>query len=242
MHEARVQLTHVARVMSLGELTASIAHEVNQPLAAIMTSGDASLRWLAAEPANVDRARAALERIVGDASRASAVITRVRSLARRAPPARSRTDLNEAIHEVVALTRSEIDHNAIDLDLVLDPDLPRAYADRIQIQQVILNLVLNAIEAMRAVGGRKRELSIGTHPEGNQGVRVTVRDSGSGLDAAQAERLFDPFFTTKKEGLGIGLTISRSIVEAHGGRIWAEPQATGAAVQFVLPLEAPEPA
>jgi len=242
MHEARAQLAHAARVTSLGELTASIAHEVNQPLTAIMTSGDASMRWLSAQPPNVPKAKAALGRIVDDASRASEVITRIRMLARRTPTHKGWNDLEGAILEIVRLTRGEFEKQAIALHLELAENIPAVMMDRVQIQQVVLNLILNAIEAMKGVAERPRELTIRSRRDGAENITVAFEDAGAGIAVDQLDALFDAFQTTKPEGLGIGLTISRSIIKAHGGRIWAENRDVGGAVvQFVLPIKGAEP-
>jgi len=235
IHEARAQLAHIARVTTLGELTASLAHEINQPLAAVVASGSACLRWLAGQPPNLEKAVQAVERIVKDANRASEVIGRVRSLAKRAPPLKDWLDLNETILETIALTRNEIEQNHIALRTQLSNDLPLVMGDRIQLQQVILNLMKNAIESMSAVADGPRELVVSSAPDKSKEVVVAVRDSGVGLDAGQLGRLFDPFHTTKPEGMGMGLTISRSIIEAHGGRVWATQNSPrGAVFQFTL--------
>jgi signal transduction histidine kinase len=237
-HESRAQLARVARLSRLGELTASIAHEVNQPLAAVVTSGNACLRWLRQDPPNVERATRSVERIIGDANRASAVIVRVRGLARGGAPRRERLSLNEAVREAVTLARGEIDRRQVSLRVGLGSGLPPVLADRIQLQQVIANLVLNAVEAMGDVPARRRELDISSGAAGGA-VVVAVADRGVGLPPAPPDapdRLFDAFWTTKADGVGLGLAISRSIVEAHGGRIWATPRAGGGAVvRFSLP-------
>ncbi len=236
VHEARGQLAHIARVTTLGELMTTLAHEINQPLAAVVTSGDACLRWLAGEPPNLEKARQAVERIVKDANRASEVIGRVRSLARRSPPREEWLNVNEVISETLALTRSEIEQNRVALRTQLATDLPLVPGDRIQLQQVILNLTINAIESMSAVAAGPRELLVGSSQDGSKDVVVVVCDSGSGLDRTQLDHLFDAFYTTKPEGMGMGLTISQSIIEAHGGRVWATQNAPrGAAFQFTLP-------
>lgn len=241
-HEARAQLAHIARITTLGELTASIAHEVNQPLAAIVTSGNACQRWLGAEPPNVEKARLAVERMIGDANRASDIIGRVRRLARPAPPRKEWLNLNETIQDALVLARSEIATHDITARVTVADDLPPVLMDRVLVQQVILNLVMNAIEAMAAVRSRRPpDLVISSARDGAQAVRVTVRDRGTGLDPAGLPHIFDAFYTTKKDGMGIGLAISRSIIEDHGGRIWAEPQADGGAVvAFTLPTSRAE--
>ena len=222
VHEARAQLVRIARVTSLGELTASIAHEVNQPLAGVVTSSNACLRWLGQNPPNVDKARLSIGRIVDDANRASQVIQRIRSLARSETPRRELFDINEAVTEAIALAQSEIERQGIALHVNLAEVLPQVYADRIQFQQVIGNLLLNAIEAMNDVPQAQRSLEIVSVMDGAGVVVVSVADSGSGLSAQAQDHLYEAFWTTKEGGTGIGLTISRAIVEAHGGRIWAD--------------------
>jgi len=245
VHEARAQLEHIARVTTLGELTASIAHEVNQPLAAVVSSGNACLRWLANEPPALDRARQAVERIIKDANRASMVIGRVRGLAKRAPPHKEQLNINETILETLVLARSEIEQHRIVLRTQLGQALPPVLGDRIQLQQVILNLVINAIESISAAGEGPRELRVSAAQDQNQepaGVRVEVRDTGMGLDASALDQLFNAFYTTKSGGMGMGLAISRSIIEGHGGRIWAQSnEPRGAVFGFTLPAGGEQP-
>lgn len=217
--EAQTQLARVVRLTSLGALTASIAHEVNQPLAAIVTSGDACRRWLDREPPNLDKARQAVDRIVHDANRAGDVIARVRSLARSEPPQREPVSLNDMIREAAAVAQAEMDSNSIALQMSLADDLPVVLVDRVQIQQVIGNLLLNATEAMQDMPSFKRELEISSFRADPDKVAFTVSDSGAGIKPAALDHLFEAFWTTKDRGMGIGLSISRSIVEAHGGRI-----------------------
>jgi signal transduction histidine kinase len=236
-NEARAQLAHIARVTTLGELTASIAHEINQPLAAVVTSGNACLRWLGGQSPNLEKARQAVERIVKDATRASDVIGRIRSLAKRAPPQKGQLSLNDTVVEIVALIRSELDEHAISLATELAADLPPVSGDRIQLQQVLLNLIMNAIEAIAATEQGPRELCISSTRSEAGDVVVAVRDTGIGLDPGRIEHVFEAFHTTKPGGMGMGLSISRSIVEAHGGRVWAvrnEPR--GAVFRFSLPV------
>lgn len=217
--EAQTQLARVARLASLNALTASIAHEVNQPLAAIVASGDACRRWLDRDPPNLDKARQAADRIVQDANRAGDIIVRVRSLARSASPRREPLSLNEVVREAVAVAQGQIDSDNIALRLDLAEDLPPTLADRVQIQQVIGNLLLNAIEAMQDIPSFKRELNLSTLREEPDRVAFIVSDSGIGIKPAALDHVFDAFWTTKDNGMGIGLSISRTIVEAHGGRI-----------------------
>jgi PAS domain S-box-containing protein len=238
---ARAEVAHVSRVTTVGELTAAIAHEVNQPLTGLVTSGNACLRWLAAEPPNLEAARRAVERMIKDGSRAGEVISRIRAMVRKSPPRRDELNINDTIMEVIALIRGELQRNSISLRTELSNDLPLVPGDRIQLQQVILNLIVNAIEAMSGVGKRQRELVVASVQDGSNGVLVTVRDSGAGLERTSSDRLFDAFYTTKAEGMGMGLAISRTIIEAHGGRLWATPnEPQGAIFRFRLPTDSEE--
>jgi len=236
LHKARADLAHVTRVTTLGELTASIAHEVNQPVAAMTINANAGLRWLATEPADLGEARLALGAIIKEATRARDVIDRIRALARKAPPRKDRLDVNEIIQEVIALTRSEVQRHRVALQTELLSDLPPISGDRVQLQQVVLNLIINAIEALNEVSEGPRELLVGTGKNGSNGVFVAVSDLGPGLDPELINRIFDAFYTSKSHGLGMGLAISRSIIEAHGGRLWATSNfPRGAVFQFSLP-------
>jgi PAS domain S-box-containing protein len=233
---ATSDLAHVTRVTTIGQLAASIAHEVNQPLAAIVANAAACELWLAAPPTETVRVRKALKSIVADGQRASAVIGRIRSLMSPQPPQREGVDINEPIREVVALAQQELRRNGVALRTVLAGDLPRVHGDKVQLQQVLLNLLLNGIEAMSGAADGPRELVVGSARDGASGVRVTVRDTGVGLDGASTDRLFDPFYTTKPSGMGMGLAISRSIIESHGGRIWVTSNTPrGAVFEFTLP-------
>jgi signal transduction histidine kinase len=221
----------------MGELTASIAHEVNQPLTAVLTNANASLRWLAGNPPDLAEARAGLRRILRDGTRAGEVLTRIRSLVKKSAPAQARLDLNDTVQEVLLITEAEARRHRVFARTDLAAALPPVWGDRVQVQQVLLNLVMNGIEAMREVTDRPRELLIRSRPEGAGHVLVAVQDRGIGLDEPRLERVFEAFYTTKREGLGMGLPISRSIIEAHGGRLWAARNAgPGATVQFTLPL------
>lgn len=238
LQQVQSELTHVTRVMTLGELTASIAHEVNQPLAAIVTNGNATLRWLGSATPNLSEARQAVERIIKDSYRASAVISRVRTLVKKAPPRNDLVDLNEVIVEVFALAQTEARRNRVFLKQQLKHDLPTVRGDRVQLQQVILNLIINGLEAIGKSSNGTRELSVMSDQE-SENVRIAVSDSGEGLDAANLERVFDAFFTTKPDGMGMGLAISRTIIESHGGRLWATSNSSkGAVFQFTLPTNA----
>jgi C4-dicarboxylate-specific signal transduction histidine kinase len=234
---AQTELAHVNRVTSMGQLTASIAHEVNQPIAAVVTNAEAALRWMSNQPANLGEVRSALEAIAKDGKRAGEVIGRIRTLIRKAPSRRDRFDLNEAILDLIALVRSEVLRHGVILETQLLPHLT-VQGDRVQIQQVILNLVFNAVEAMDAIQERPRELKISTERAASGDIRVTVRDTGPGLDPSGIDQLFEAFYTTKPSGMGMGLAICRSIIEAHGGRMWASTtESSGAAFHFTLPLD-----
>jgi PAS domain S-box-containing protein len=236
LREAQAELAHVARVTTLGELTASIAHEVNQPLGAIVTNAGASLRLLEARVPDVAEAREGLKAIINDANRAADVIGRIRALTKKAPFQRQQVDLNELIREVAALTRAEMDRNRVELRLQLDPDLPPIEADRIELQQLLLNLIVNAIEAMSEA--RTRELLIVSNKGDAKEVRVSVCDSGRGLDPAATDRVFEAFYTTKAGGMGMGLAICRSIIERLGGRLSARANMPcGTIFEFAIPVE-----
>jgi PAS domain S-box-containing protein len=239
---AREELAHVARVTTVGELTAAIAHEINQPLTGLVTSGHAAQRWMAAEPPNLDAARRAIERMINDGTRAAEVISRIRAMVRKAPPRRDALDINDTVTEVITLIRREVQRNDITLRAELADDLPQVPGDRIQLQQVVLNLIVNAIDALKAVTPSQREITVASAADAPGGVRVTVRDSGSGFDGRSVDRLFDAFYTTKPEGMGMGLAISRTIIEAHGGRLSASPnEPKGAIFSFSLPIDAARP-
>jgi C4-dicarboxylate-specific signal transduction histidine kinase len=236
LREAQAELAHVNRVTTMGQLAASITHELNQPLGATVTNAHAALRWLGLQPANLEEAREALASIVDDGKRAGDVIDRMRALIKKAPPRKDGLDINEVILGVCALTRGELAKNGVSLQTQLAEGLPLTQGDRVQLQQVMLNLIMNAIEAMSAVSHGSRELLIGTSIDASGAVRITVQDSGPGLNPETFDRLFDPFYTTKANGMGMGLSICRSIVEAHNGRIWVSPTAgPGSTFQFILP-------
>jgi PAS domain S-box-containing protein len=233
---ARSELAHVARVMSLGALTASITHEVNQPLSGIITNANTCLRMLAADPPNVDGARETARRTIRDGDRASEVITRLRALFTKKDATIESVDLNEATQEVIALSLSELQRNRVILQPDLADDLPLVAGDRVQLQQVILNLVRNASDAMSAVDDRPRQLLIRTERDDSESVRLTVQDAGVGVDDQTADRLFEAFYTTKNDGMGIGLSVSRSIIENHHGRLWATANdGPGATFSFSIP-------
>jgi PAS domain S-box-containing protein len=239
--EALMELAHANRVTTMGQLTASIAHEVNQPIAAAVINAQAALRWLGRRPPDLDVVRQVLGCIISDGKRAGDVIGRIRALIKKAPPRMEGLEINEAVLEVMALTRGEVVKNGVSVRTQLAEGLPLIQADRVQLQQVILNLIINAVEAMKGVGEGSRELLISTSRNASNSVLVSLRDSGPGLDPNAVDRLFQAFYTTKAEGMGMGLAICRSIIEAHGGRMWAganEPR--GAVFQFTLPLEQEE--
>jgi signal transduction histidine kinase len=232
--DAQTELARVNRITTVGQLASSIAHEVKNPISALITQARAASRWLAAEPPDLNEVRQALSAIVRDANRASDVVARISGLVKRVAPRREPLDLNEIILEVAALTRTETRQNDVSLKTQLATDLPLVQADRVQLQQVLLNLVLNAIEAMSEVSDR--ELLIKTAPDSQKDVIVEVRDTGPGLEPDQLEHVFDAFYTTKVGGVGVGLAICRSIVEAHGGRISASAGVPrGAVFRFTVP-------
>ena len=240
LQRAHAELAHATRMTTLGELAASIAHEVNQPLAGIVTHGEACLRWLGRAEPQLDEVRSAVERMIGDGRRASDVVRRLRELAKKGNLQAVPQSVNDIVEEAVQLVQREISSHRVMLRLDLSAGLPPVLADRVQLQQVIINLILNAIQAMATVTDRPRELLIRSGRTEDGQVQLTVRDRGSGIDPLVADRLFQPFFTTKPDGMGMGLSISRSIVEAHGGRIWALGNAgPGATVHLALP---PHPA
>ena len=237
--EAQMALAHANRIATIGQLTASIAHELKQPLAAVVIDGGGALRWLARQPPDLDEARSSVERMIKQADRATHIIDGLRDLTKQNAPRAEVVDLNEAIAEVIALTYSEAVKTGVTVSTRLAPQLPRVQGDRVQLQQVMLNLIVNAIQAMSGIleGVRELQISIDAVPS-EGGVRVGVRDTGPGLSPESLSRLFEPFYTTKPDGMGMGLPICRSIIEAHGGRLWAtrcEPR--GALFQFTIPAD-----
>ena len=243
LREAQAELAHVNRVTTAGQLAASIGHEVAQPVAASLTNANTALRWLAADPPELEETRLAVGRIVRDCRRASDIIGRIRALVRKEPPRRDRFDLNEMVLEVIALTATELRRSGISPRSRLAADLPAVAGDRIQLQQVMLNLILNAVEAMSGEREQSSELLVTTEQDGPNSVCVAVCDSGPGVPPDKLGSLFEAFYTTKQGGMGMGLSICRSIVEAHGGRIWAQAnQPRGAVFQFTLPAEAKQSA
>jgi C4-dicarboxylate-specific signal transduction histidine kinase len=232
-----MQLAHANRIATMGHLTASIAHEVNQPIGAILVNAGTASRWLNARPPELEKATQSIDRIAADSRRAGEIISRIRDLVKNAPEQMESLNANEAILEVIELTRSEMTNVGVVIRTRMADGLPGVWGDRVQLQQVILNLIMNAIEAMSEVAEGSRELSISTAEAGPDGMLVTVSDSGPGLPAGNPERIFEPFYTTKASGLGMGLSICRSIVEAHGGRLWAKPnEPRGAVFSMMLPV------
>jgi signal transduction histidine kinase len=237
LDEVRSELAHVTRTMSLGVLTASIAHEVNQPLSGIITNANTCLRMLAATPPNVDGALETARRTIRDGYRASEVIARLRALFRKKEVVLEAVDLNEATREVIALSWQDLQRRRINLQTELDAALPPVTGDRVQLQQVILNLLLNASDAVKTVDDRPKQIVIRTTWDEDGTARLTVQDSGVGLAPDSLEKLFDAFYTTKADGMGIGLSVSRSIIESHHGHLWCEPNdGPGATFGFSLPV------
>jgi C4-dicarboxylate-specific signal transduction histidine kinase len=234
--QTQAQLAHVTRVITLGELAASIAHEVNQPLAAIMTQGQSAQRWLAQDgPEGRNETRLALQHIIDEAGRAGAIIHGIRELATKTNPKFVPLDINDVIEDAIAVVGRTALENKVTLSLQLASGLPTVLGDCIQLQQVIINLMINGMEAMSAISDRTRELSIESTSNQDDQVMVAVKDGGGGIDPVNAKRVFDAFFSTKAQGMGMGLSICRSIVEAHGGRVWAtENTGSGATFQFTL--------
>lgn len=235
--QTQAELTRLARALSMGEVTASIAHEINQPLTAVVTNGDACLQWLSTNPPNLEKARQSVEKIIQDGARAGTVVGRIRSLFRKEHLTKNRVDINEVIQELVEFLRHEASTRHISLCGQLSPHLPAVKADRVQLQQVVLNLVMNAMDAVTDASAKQQEIVIRSRIENGQEVLVSVEDRGTGVNPQAIERIFEPFFTTKPHGIGVGLSISRSIVEAHEGRLWAVPNPGGGAIfQFTLPI------
>ena len=236
LRSTQAELAHAARVMTVGELVASIAHEINQPLTGVVTNAEACLRWLDGETASLDEARAAVRRIVRDGNRAGRVISQVRAMLKKTDPQTTPLDVHRVIEDAIGVLRTELRNARVSLHFEPADPLPRAMADRVQLEQVILNLLLNAIEAMRDTPEERRALWIRTGAGADE-IRLAVEDAGSGVAPGDRDRIFDAFVTTKADGLGMGLSISRSIVEAHGGRLWVESEpGCGARFQFTLPV------
>jgi PAS domain S-box-containing protein len=239
LRKTQAEFAHVNRVMTMGELTASIAHEVNQPLAAIVSSGDSCAAWLANEPPNLDKARAAASRMVQAATQASEIVQRIRGLFKKSTSMTEAVGVNAVIEETIAFVDREAQLKNVKLRTELAAGLPSVNGDRVQLQEVILNLMMNGLEAMAGLDSEPKSLVIRSAFPNERELLVSVADTGPGIEAEDASRLFAPFFTTKPQGIGMGLRISRSIIEAHGGRLWAEKnEPRGAVFHFILPIKA----
>jgi C4-dicarboxylate-specific signal transduction histidine kinase len=239
LRQLESDLFHMNRLNVMGELAASLAHEITQPIGSVRNNVRAALNFLDSDPPDLDEVREALSCAVGDADRAGNIIDRIRNHIKKAPPQKERFDLNEAISEVIILARNAIAENGVAVETALSGGPLPVDCDRVQLQQVLLNLILNAVEAMESVKGGSRKLAISTRQSPARGVLVGIRDSGPGVDPKNLERVFDAFYTTKSSGVGMGLAICRSIIDAHGGRLWVDANETqGAAFQFILPSAA----
>jgi PAS domain S-box-containing protein len=235
LREAQADLAHVSRMTAMGELTASLAHEVNQPITAAVNGASTCVRWLTREDPDLGEAREAALGVIRNAKRAADIINRIRSISKKDESKRQLADVNELIREMIALLRSETNRYSISVRTELDLELPKVMADSVQVQQVLMNLIMNGIDAMKDVD-QERELTICSHRADNRLLMISVSDSGVGLPPQQTDRIFDPFFTTKPHGIGMGLRISRSIIESHGGRLWASDNSPrGATFSFTLP-------
>jgi C4-dicarboxylate-specific signal transduction histidine kinase len=239
LREAQTELAHANRVATMGQLAASIAHEMKQPIAVSVGSAEAASNWLSNQPPQLEEVRQALSRVIEAGTQATEFIERIRSFFRKAVPRKDPLKINDAILEVIALTHSEVTKKKVSVQTQFGDALPLVQGDRVQLQQVMLNLIINAVEAMTATREGSRQLLIGTKKDTSGGVLITVQDSGPGLNPDSLDKLFDAFYTTKPDGMGMGLSISRSIVEAHGGRLWAvSHDGPGAIFQFTLPTHA----
>jgi C4-dicarboxylate-specific signal transduction histidine kinase len=236
LRTAQAELERVARLTAMGELTASIAHEINQPLAAIVSQGGAGLRWLNRDAPELDEARDAFARVVNEGQRAADVIRGLRSLAKKSGPQLTTLDIDDTIREVLSLANGEVQRHGVTLRTDLAVGDQPVVGDRVQLQQVLLNLILNGIDAMKAVTDGTRELGVSSALAGPDGVLISIEDSGPGLDPTVAQRIFEPFVTTKPDGLGMGLSICRSVIDAHGGRLWVSPGVPhGTRFHFTVP-------
>ena len=235
--QTQADLARLSRALSMGELTASIAHEISQPLTAVVTNGDACLQWLSATPPNLEKARQSTEKIVQDGTRAGAVVARIRALFKKEEPVKDWVNVNETIQELVEFLRHEASSRQISIGTQLIPTMPPVNVDRVQLQQVVLNLVMNAMDALADAAGKQREIVIRSSTSAENEILVSVEDCGPGVNPEAIDKIFDPFFTTKPQGIGVGLSISRSIIESHEGRLWSTPNPNGGAIfQFTLPM------
>jgi C4-dicarboxylate-specific signal transduction histidine kinase len=236
--KTQADLAHLSQVLSMGELTASIAHEINQPLTAVVTNGHACVEWLSANPPKFDKALLTAQRIIEDGTRAGAILGRIRALFKKEAVARDWVDINEVIQELTVFLRNEALRRGVSIREDLAPKLPKVMADRVQLQQVVLNLIMNGFDAMDGSNNSPKELAISSALEGTSEIRIQVEDRGTGLDPEIADKIFDPFFTTKSQGIGMGLAISRTIIESHEGRLWASPRSDGigSVFQFTIPI------
>ncbi len=235
--KTQAELAHLSRALTMGELTASITHEINQPLTAVVTNGNACVEWLSADPPNLERALQTARRIVQDGTRAGSVLSRIRALFKKEAAAKDWFDMNDVIRELQVFLREEAARRGVYLGTELSVGLPRVKGDRVQLQQVVLNLIINSFDAMAGVTGPK-ELLISSRASDPTTIAVQIEDCGSGLETETMENIFDPFFTTKPDGIGMGLSISRSIIESHEGRLWAAPRPQGGAIfQFTIPIQ-----
>src|SRR5215469_17773499 len=235
--QTQAELARLSRALSMGELTASIAHEISQPLTAVVTNGDACLQWLSASPPNLEKARQSTEKIIQDGTRAGAVVARIRALFKKEEPVKDWVNVNETIQELVGFLRHEASSRHIAIRAQLIPSMPLVNVDRVQLQQVVLNLVMNAMDALDDAVGNNSEIVIGSTMSGGNEIVVSVEDCGPGLNPDTIHKIFDPFFTTKPQGIGVGLSISRSIIESHEGPLWSSPNPNGGAIfQLTLPI------
>jgi signal transduction histidine kinase len=240
--QTQAELARLSRVLSMGELTASIAHEISQPITAVVANGHACLQWLCTDPPNLDKVQQSAENIIQDGTRAGAAIARIRALFRKEEPVKNWVNINEEIHELVEFLRHEAIGRRIVIRTDLTSALPPIKADRVQLQQVILNLVMNAMDALSEAANPVKEIVIRSRRQSTNEVLIAVEDCGAGINLEMIDKIFDPFFTTKQHGIGMGLSISRSIVESHQGRLWASPNPTGGAIlQFTLPIQRHSP-
>ena len=236
--KTEAELARLSRVLSMGELTASIAHEIRQPLTAVLTHSHACVEWLSANPPNLEKTRHTVNRIIQDGARAGAVLSRMRDMFKNEPPTKEWLDMNEVIHDLMLLLRMEAQRHSVGLQTDLASGLPKLKGDRIQLQQVVLNLMMNGMDAMSEAHSSGKDLIVHTRKQGANEIAVLVEDCGMGLNPEISQKIFDPFFTTKPHGIGMGLSISRSIIESHEGRLWATPRPEGGTIfQFVVPIQ-----